>query len=557
MALARALVCNRTLHSLDLSGNRITRAPVVEQFFHTLLRNHTLKELKLENVGCKIDFEGALTELLGLNRSLTTFDLSNGVESSLNRRGMPAFARVLEQNACVMSCQVRMGTGSLGGSGSSSKRRAAADVDEYEVSPLSAQTLKQVLKENSIFMYQRRLPAEPEVQQSASLHHESTLNMSAINLTAFPPSMAHWKGVRQLVLSGNRLAELPDSLAELRRLRALWLNQNQLTRFTPAFGDLHALVYLNLSDNRLGAAAVLELGASVVKGLRSLQHLVLSHNQLRSLPDELVAFRALRVLDLSCNQLEVLPIQLGALRELTELYLCHNQLAALPNSLGDLSNLVQLDVSHNRLEYLPVELGSLKKRLHTIVCEGNPLSTIPLAILQMGTPSIVTYLDELQRGGESFSVVKLMFVGQGNVGKTSLVGLSSVSVGVRLLKLRVLYSCHCCSSHQTYWCPPPHTHTHTLHPSLSLSDSVCDYVCLCVSVSLTLPPILFSLQFFVAQMFPCQCEGKQKAAQYCIVISAVVLVLVALVLRGSVLLRNPTHRQCVFFVDRRRSGELR
>jgi GTPase SAR1 family protein len=52
---------------------------------------------------------------------------------------------------------------------------------------------------------------------------------------------------------------------------------------------------------------------------------------------------------------------------------------------------------------------------------GNPLSTIPNEVLNLGLKAILAYLKELEGGSESYSKVKLMFVGEANVGKTSLV----------------------------------------------------------------------------------------------------------------------------------------
>lgn len=64
-----------------------------------------------------------------------------------------------------------------------------------------------------------------------------------------------------------------------------------------------------------------------------LQVLLVSHNRLVSLPEEINQLTELIELDASCNQLSHLPIQLGDLQHLEVLNLRKNLLVKLPRGI--------------------------------------------------------------------------------------------------------------------------------------------------------------------------------------------------------------------------------
>lgn len=101
-----------------------------------------------------------------------------------------------------------------------------------------------------------------------------------------------------------------------------------------------------------------------------------------------------RLLDLSQLQLSTLPPNLT---NLTTLSLGGNQLTALPDWLADLTALEHLSV------------------------QGNPLVSPPPEIVAGGTESILTFLRARKDDGSAQWVSKLLVVGEGGVGKTSLI----------------------------------------------------------------------------------------------------------------------------------------
>jgi internalin A len=125
-------------------------------------------------------------------------------------------------------------------------------------------------------------------------------------------------------------------------------------------------------------------------------------------------------LDLSGNGLTMLPQEIGQLTKLTELYLVTNELTVLPPEIGQLSNLTILDLKSNRLTALPPEIGQLTK-LEWLDLRNNSLPIPPEILAKTSDPAaILNYYFQAGRS-KPLNEAKLLLVGQGSVGKTSLI----------------------------------------------------------------------------------------------------------------------------------------
>lgn len=146
----------------------------------------------------------------------------------------------------------------------------------------------------------------------------------------------------------------------------------------------------------------------------------LPNQRIKMLPREIGTLTNLRSLDLSGNEISILPPQIGNLAYLSSLDISHNQLTAVPPEVGRLSNLYTLNLSCNNLTSLPPELGKLRK-LEKLDLHGNgSFVSPPPEIIAQGTKAIMAYLNgQLQKTRRQW-VSKLLLVGEGGVGKTSL-----------------------------------------------------------------------------------------------------------------------------------------
>ncbi|MCI5151394.1 MAG: GTPase, partial [Candidatus Electrothrix sp. MAN1_4] len=145
----------------------------------------------------------------------------------------------------------------------------------------------------------------------------------------------------------------------------------------------------------------------------------LSMEGLTELPPQLFQLSNLTGLNIGYNELFSLPPELFQLSNLTELYLIGNQLSSLPPELFQLTNLITLDLRINQLSSLPPELGQLTK-LETLWLEGNPLTSPPYELAVQGIEAIREYFTSAEEGTRTVSEVKVILVGEGASGKTSL-----------------------------------------------------------------------------------------------------------------------------------------
>ncbi|MEK6260573.1 MAG: COR domain-containing protein [Planctomycetota bacterium] len=180
-----------------------------------------------------------------------------------------------------------------------------------------------------------------------------------------------WQRPCFLDLSDLSLVKLPPDIFQLTTLTTLKVNSNQLATTPPEIGQLTALTTLDLDNNRL-----------------------------TTLPPEISKLTALTTLRLDGNQLATLPPEIGQLTALTTLNLENNQLTTLPAEISKLTALTTLNLHRNTGLGLPVELLGTRKS--------------PREILE-------AYFRIVGEAGEPLGECKLIVVGRGQAGKTSLI----------------------------------------------------------------------------------------------------------------------------------------
>ncbi|MYR92651.1 MULTISPECIES: leucine-rich repeat domain-containing protein [unclassified Streptomyces] len=274
-------------------------------------------------------------------------------------------------------------------------------------------------------------------EQLGNISNLATLDLSGNNLTEIPSSISELKKLKTLDLGNNRLVEIPRWIGSLTRLTSLRLGENErLAEFPEEFGNLSSLKILDLTGSHL------EELPECFKSLTGLTTLRLHESKLRTLPPWIGRLVKLEQLDLMHCQLTDLPVEIGGLRNLTHLDLDGNMLRDLPDSLGNLQKLTTLDlrnnkISHlakvivnlhrlerlfvqeNRLTEIPPSFGALKN-LHMLTVQGNPLPPEVLAADEDGTDELLSFLRLLHSEGELIREAKLVLVGEGAVGKSTL-----------------------------------------------------------------------------------------------------------------------------------------
>lgn len=169
--------------------------------------------------------------------------------------------------------------------------------------------------------------------------------------------------------------------------------------------------------------------------MREIAYLNLSNNRLTSIPENVSRLNRLRQRDLSGNQLTRLPNTIADLSNIALLDLSRNTLRTLPSSLSQLSQLQVLDLSKNQLVEIPTDLSELKD-LRQLFLHDNWIPELPKEMLgesreesllkvsqvnYVAPKDVLAYYLRARRDGRALNEAKLVLVGRGGVGKTSIV----------------------------------------------------------------------------------------------------------------------------------------
>lgn len=221
-----------------------------------------------------------------------------------------------------------------------------------------------------------------------------------------------------LSVENNHLTKIPADLIKLKQLKTLQLSKNQLTAIPESVSSLSRLEFLNMESNRLSAIP------PHIINLQNLQILSLDNNQLSEIPHYITQLSKLKILSFDKNNLTEIPKHLTDLKQLQYLSLIENELNEIPEYFAALKKLEQLKISDNKIKELKnwaVNIPSLIA-LHS---GGNPIKNIPSEIFDKNAnalKSIRSYFKSLETGTGPTRLfeAKLLIVGEGGVGKTSL-----------------------------------------------------------------------------------------------------------------------------------------
>ncbi len=248
-------------------------------------------------------------------------------------------------------------------------------------------------------------------------------------LSTIPPKIFLLTNLTKLDLRNNRFSSLPPEICKLKNLKELNLYGNYISKLPRGIDQLTKLTLLNLGHNHFSTLP------SEVGILTNLTKLDLRHGNLSSLPPEIRQLKNLKELNLSNNLFNTLPLEICQLTKLQILFLLDNELTTLPPEICKLTNLRVLNLSNNHLSTLPPEIGQLTE-LTELYFGRNPLTSPPYEIATRGIDAISHYFSavktstsieavsdpiDLQSEDLSLNEVKVILVGDGAAGKTSLV----------------------------------------------------------------------------------------------------------------------------------------
>ncbi|MFB2891479.1 COR domain-containing protein [Aerosakkonemataceae cyanobacterium BLCC-F50] len=239
------------------------------------------------------------------------------------------------------------------------------------------------------------------------------LNLTNNKLRSVPEGITHLTNLSVLDLCLNQLTSVPESITRLTNLSVLYLTDNQLKSVPESLTRLINLSELYLMGNRLTSVP------ETITRLTNLSKLALGYNQLTSVPEAITRLTNLSVLDLRRNQLTSVPEAITRFTNLSVLDLRRNQLTSVPEAITRLTNLSVLYLSDNQLTSVPEAITRLTN-LSILDLSDNPLEDPPLEIAKQGINAIREYFRQKQAGQDTLYEAKLIIIGEGGAGKTTL-----------------------------------------------------------------------------------------------------------------------------------------
>ncbi|HET8859136.1 leucine-rich repeat domain-containing protein [Marivirga sp.] len=180
------------------------------------------------------------------------------------------------------------------------------------------------------------------------------------------------ENLEHLNLSRNNidLANLAED--SVHNLKYIVLSFNNLTSIPEEIGLLKDLIDLQFAENDIKS----ELIHPALGSLKKLEVLSFYKNDLDSLPPFIFNLKNLKELDLYFNEIETIPQELGNLQKLERFYVAHNRFYSIPETIGKLKSLKEFYIHHNRVSYLPESLSKLEHitdfHIHNNYFQGFP-----------------------------------------------------------------------------------------------------------------------------------------------------------------------------------------
>eukprot|EP01125_Pyxidicula_operculata_P003691 TRINITY_DN1493_c0_g1_i5.p2 TRINITY_DN1493_c0_g1~~TRINITY_DN1493_c0_g1_i5.p2 ORF type:complete len:2132 (-),score=469.27 TRINITY_DN1493_c0_g1_i5:6801-13196(-) len=385
-ALSSCLRENNVLRDVDVSYNKITEEGLNE-ILNSLSVNTTLDTLSLEgNPSPSNSFSDSLAQYLGTNTSLTSLNIQN-----MNLPITFKWFDHLIHNSSLMNLKCSVGNDN--DFKEDGPFVTIAETNKFLYKTMQNTDMTHLEVGNFLLTYHFN-----EVCRMLRNRHVTavyTICNTGVDLKSYPTLV-------QISIENRDLTNLRILLSTGIEVDPEWINlalkhdstENLvLVNTLRAFKENAATNLLDLSDG--GLRWMLDC---IPKSTASIS---LARNHMTTIDMTLI------------NRLASLP-------KLTSLDLSKNEITSLPNDIYLLTNIRVLNLSDNKLDTLPVTISEMKN-LRQFEFRGNPIANLPEEITKRGIPKMLNYLREMQAPTKPWSRVKLMVVGQENVGKTHLI----------------------------------------------------------------------------------------------------------------------------------------
>ncbi|UJS26452.1 leucine-rich repeat domain-containing protein [Thiothrix winogradskyi] len=217
-----------------------------------------------------------------------------------------------------------------------------------------------------------------------------------------------------LSVRGNKIYDI-SLLSNLCKLQILDLGENEISDLS-SLNTLTSLKAINLGNNKI-------YDISGIRNLIKLEILLIVNNDVSDI-SALKNLTNLKTLDFAHNRVSDIS-NLEKLKNLETLRFSHNQVMDL-SILNLLNHLINVDCKENLVKNIAcIKELIASKRLREFIAYGNPIEKVPFILLgrEFGEnciEGVSNYFQDILKGSEVQQQLKIQFVGNGRVGKTTL-----------------------------------------------------------------------------------------------------------------------------------------
>ena len=263
-------------------------------------------------------------------------------------------------------------------------------------------------------------------------------------LERLPEAIGKLYKIKCFDLRDTKVKKIPDSINYMANLEEMYMPYT-LEVFPNTIGQLKKLKIINLEGTKIKKIPA-DIGENI-----ALEYLKLSRTPIEKIPDSIGELKSLKELYLDYSRIEEIPSGICKIKGLKRLLINNSNLNELPENIGELEQLEILDISNTNISKLPDSIESFStSSLKKLNIKGLKLDYISkgLASLILNTSTqnfyssdVVSLNDveilnqdvtlfqcprEVIRAFYSAPLVRLnecktIFLGDGNVGKSSLI----------------------------------------------------------------------------------------------------------------------------------------
>ena len=167
----------------------------------------------------------------------------------------------------------------------------------------------------------------------------------------------------------------------------------------------------------------------IINTFNNLVHLELYDARIKELPNSFEGLTSLKYFHLTRIPINELPMSVGSLKSVRIMSLDNTNIKIFPKFLCALPNLKTLNVQKNEFESLPKEILNLNLSFELdkafspngIKLFKTKLQEMDINIFRKSRIEIKEYIEEMERGKVLLNESRVIFIGQGDAGKSSVI----------------------------------------------------------------------------------------------------------------------------------------